>query len=44
VLRRHMIMRDGRIRDSVVFSIIADEWPAVETALRNKLAAPRDAH
>ncbi|TJY55181.1 GNAT family N-acetyltransferase [Sinimarinibacterium sp. CAU 1509] len=44
VLRHHMIMRDGRIRDSVVFSIIAPEWPAVEAALRNKLAAPRDAH
>jgi RimJ/RimL family protein N-acetyltransferase len=44
VLRRHMVMRDGRIRDSVVFSIIAPEWPAIETALRRKLAEPRDAH
>jgi RimJ/RimL family protein N-acetyltransferase len=33
VLRSHMIMRDGRVRDSVVFSIVAAEWPAVKQAL-----------
>ncbi len=44
VLRQHMVMREGRIRDSVLFSIVASEWPAVNAALRNKLAAPRDAH
>jgi RimJ/RimL family protein N-acetyltransferase len=38
VLRQHMIMRDGRIRDSVLFSIIAPEWPALKRALTEKLA------
>jgi len=34
-----MIMPSGRIRDSVVFSIIADEWPEVKARLRAKLEA-----
>ncbi len=29
VLRNHQIMPDGRVRDMVVYSIIASEWPAV---------------
>lgn len=37
VLRNHMVMRDGRIRDSVLFSIIASEWPTVRHALKLKL-------
>jgi RimJ/RimL family protein N-acetyltransferase len=41
VLRSHMIMRDGRIRDSVLFSIIKTEWPGVKDCLRLKLEAPR---
>ena len=32
--RHHMVMPDGRIRDSVYFSIIAPEWPAVEARLQ----------
>lgn len=39
VLRSHMVMRDGRIRDSVVFSIVAAEWPAVKATLADKLRA-----
>lgn len=39
VLRHHMIMRDGRIRDTVVFSITAAEWPQVKQVLEMKLAA-----
>lgn len=39
VLRSHMIMRDGRIRDSVVFSIVAAEWPAVKQALEARIPA-----
>ncbi len=39
VLRNHVIMRDGSYRDTVVFSIIASEWPAVRGELRRKLAA-----
>lgn len=38
VLRRHMVMRDGRVRDSVYYSIIAEEWPAVKANLRRMLS------
>lgn len=37
VLRHHMIMADGRRRDSVCYSIIAPEWPAAKAALRARL-------
>jgi RimJ/RimL family protein N-acetyltransferase len=37
VLRSHMLMPDGTIRDTVVFSIIASEWPAVQNGLRHRL-------
>jgi RimJ/RimL family protein N-acetyltransferase len=39
VLRSHMVMRDGRIRDSVIFSITAAEWPGVKQALAAKLSS-----
>lgn len=39
--RKHMITESGRRRDSVFFSIIDDEWPAVRTRLEARLAAPR---
>lgn len=39
VLRSHMIMREGRVRDSAVYSVIASEWPAVKTGLEAKLSA-----
>jgi len=38
VLRRHAITDDGRVRDTVYFSIIADEWPGVRTRLEQRLA------
>ena len=38
VFRRHMILADGRVRDTVYFSIIDTEWPEVKTALAAKLA------
>jgi len=38
VLRNHMRHRDGTLRDTVVFSIIASEWPAVKVNLHGKLA------
>jgi RimJ/RimL family protein N-acetyltransferase len=37
ILRSHMIMPSGRIRDSVVFSIIAEEWPDVRARLAARL-------
>jgi RimJ/RimL family protein N-acetyltransferase len=37
VLRAHRIMADGSLRDTVVFSITAPEWPAVRSHLLYKL-------
>jgi RimJ/RimL family protein N-acetyltransferase len=37
IVRSHMVMRDGRVRDSVLFSIIRQEWPDVRTKLEAKL-------
>lgn len=34
VLRNHRIMPDGSFRDTVVFSIVASEWPAVRAHLQ----------
>lgn len=42
VLRNHMIMPNGRIRDSVCFSIIKEEWPGVKDELALKLTRWRD--
>jgi RimJ/RimL family protein N-acetyltransferase len=39
VLRRHKITWTGFKRDTVVFSIIAEEWPAVRAGLEARLAA-----
>ena len=38
VLRNHMIMPGGRIRDSVCFSIIDAEWPEVKPRLLARLS------
>jgi len=38
ILRNHMVMPDGRIRDSVLFSIIKHEWPGAKQNLLFKLA------
>ncbi len=40
VLRSHMITSSGRVRDTVYFSIIAAEWPAVRAALEARLGSP----
>ncbi|HET7311717.1 MAG TPA: GNAT family protein [Mycobacteriales bacterium] len=37
VLRRHMVRADGTRRDTVVFSVILDEWPAVKAGLEARL-------
>lgn len=39
VLRSHQLAKDGSLRDTVVFSITAAEWPAVRNELRRRLAA-----
>jgi RimJ/RimL family protein N-acetyltransferase len=40
VLRRHRRRADGSFRDTVVFSVLADEWPAVREGLRTRLGRP----
>ena len=42
VLRSHQRLPDGSLRDTVVFSIIASEWPAVKAHLDFQLARPRE--
>jgi RimJ/RimL family protein N-acetyltransferase len=37
ILRQHLRHRDGSLRDSVCFSILDDEWPAVKAGLLQKL-------
>ena len=37
VLRNHRRMPDGSLRDTVVFSILDSEWPAVRNGLRHRL-------
>ncbi|HXU53377.1 MAG TPA: GNAT family protein [Casimicrobiaceae bacterium] len=37
VLRNHQVLADGSKRDTVVFSIIDNEWPAVKRHLRFQL-------
>jgi RimJ/RimL family protein N-acetyltransferase len=38
ILRHHMINADGSLRDSVYFSILSEEWPAVRRRLEERLA------
>ena len=37
ILRNHMLMPDGRVRDSVLYSIIKNEWPGIKQHLVYKL-------
>jgi RimJ/RimL family protein N-acetyltransferase len=37
IFRRHMVTASGRVRDTVYFSIVADEWPAIKTRLQGLL-------
>jgi len=41
VLRNHQLQPDGSRRDTVVFSILDSEWPAVKVHLRFLLDRPR---
>ena len=42
VLRHHALRRDGTIRDTVMYSLLAGEWPEVKAHLEYSLARPRD--
>jgi RimJ/RimL family protein N-acetyltransferase len=37
ILRQHMVVRDGRYRDTAMYSIIDTEWPAVKAKLAASL-------
>jgi N-acetyltransferase len=39
ILRCHMVMRDGFIRNSVLYSLLAAEWPEAKAALHAKIHA-----
>jgi RimJ/RimL family protein N-acetyltransferase len=38
VMRSHMITRNGRIRDSVLFAITSSDWPKLKEALEKRIA------
>jgi N-acetyltransferase len=38
-LRRHMVVRDGYVRDTVQFAIVDQDWPTVRAGLEARLAA-----
>jgi len=40
IFRHHMIMPTGPLRDSALYSVIADDWPAVKTHLEASLRRP----
>jgi RimJ/RimL family protein N-acetyltransferase len=41
VLRHHALRRDGTVRDTVMYSLTAGEWPEVRAQLRWQLERPR---
>ena len=41
ILRNHMRMPDGLLRDTCVYSIVEHEWPLIRTHLRWQLDRPR---
>ncbi|MGH8264751.1 MAG: GNAT family N-acetyltransferase [Steroidobacterales bacterium] len=42
ILRSHQRAKNGTLRDTAVYSIIASEWPTVRAHLTHQLAKPRD--
>lgn len=43
VLRKHMIVKNGFVRDSIVYSIVDTDWPAVRQNLERLLQWPEAA-
>jgi RimJ/RimL family protein N-acetyltransferase len=41
VLRHHALRRDGTVRDTVMYSLLAGEWPEVRAHLLYQLRRPR---
>ena len=44
VIRGHALRRDGTIRDTVMYSLTAGEWPEVRAQLLYLLGKPRDSN
>jgi RimJ/RimL family protein N-acetyltransferase len=42
VLRHHALRRDGTVRDTVMYSIAAGEWPEIKAHLLYRLNRPRE--
>ena len=42
VLRHHALRRDGTVRDTVMYSLAAGEWPEVKAHLHWQLTRPRE--
>ena len=40
VLRRYQRRADGSVRDTVLYSVTAEEWPTVKAGLRQRLGLP----
>jgi len=38
ILRAHMVLPNGTVRDTAVYSITANEWPVIKAHLEQKLA------
>jgi RimJ/RimL family protein N-acetyltransferase len=41
VIRHHALRRDGTVRDTVMYSVTAGEWPEIKAHLRYQQARPR---
>jgi RimJ/RimL family protein N-acetyltransferase len=39
VFRKHMLVRDGEVRDSAFYAIVDDDWPDVRANLERRLAS-----
>lgn len=37
ILRSHMVLRDGTVRDTAMFSIVSEDWPEVRSRLVHRL-------
>lgn len=42
-LRHHQRRRDGSVRNTVLYSMLADDWPAARERLTERVGRPRDA-
>jgi RimJ/RimL family protein N-acetyltransferase len=41
IFRKHMLVRDGEVRDSAYYAVTDDDWPQVKANLERRLAAKR---